>query len=71
VNDALPRPLKAQAAEDELLLVKQPVRLVRRHFLVCHSFNELVTISARNSHSTIPVEPKSPPLSEECAAYSI
>jgi hypothetical protein len=71
VNDALLWPLKAQAAEDELLLVKQPVRLVGRHFLVCHSFNELLAISARNLHSTIPVETMSPPRFEECALFSI
>jgi len=71
VNDALLKPLKAQATEDELLLVKQPVRLVGRHFLVCHSFYELLAISARNLHSTIPVEPISPPHNREvhCTCY--
>ena len=68
VNDALLKPLKAQATEDELLL-KQPVRLVGRHFLVCHSFYELLAISARNLHSTIPVEPISPPHHKRSALH--
>ena len=71
MNDALLQPPETQAAEDEPLLVKQPVRLVGRHFLFCHSFYELVTISARNLHSTIPVETKSPPLVEECTVLII